>query len=52
MVDMLAVLISRAKETKQIKGVAPNLIDEGLSALQYADDTIIFMEIIWRELKT
>jgi hypothetical protein len=43
-VDMLAVLISRAKETKQIKGVVPHLVDEGLSVLQYADDIIIFID--------
>jgi len=41
---MLAVLISIAKEVVQIKGVVPHLIDEGLSVLQYADDTIIFMD--------
>jgi hypothetical protein len=41
---MLAVLISRAKEVEQIKEVVPHLIDEGLSVLQYADDTIIFMD--------
>jgi hypothetical protein len=41
---MLIVLISRAKEAEQIKGVVPHLIDEGLSILQYADDTIIFMD--------
>ena len=29
-VDMLVVLISRAKEAEQIKGVVPHLIDEGL----------------------
>jgi hypothetical protein len=41
---MLAVLISRAKEARQILGVVPHLVDEGLSILQYADDTIIFMD--------
>ena len=43
-VDMLAVLISRAKEMGQIQGVVPHLVDEGLSILQYADDTVIFMD--------
>ena len=42
--DMLAVLVSRARDNDQIKGVVPHLIDEGLSILQYADDTIIFLE--------
>ena len=41
---MLAVLISRAKEAGQIHGVVPHLTDEGLLVLQYADDTIIFMD--------
>jgi hypothetical protein len=41
---MLAVLISRAKEAGQIQGVVQHLVDEGLSILQYADDTIIFMD--------
>ena len=43
-VDMLAILIERAKENQRFKGVVPHLIDDGLSILQYADDTILFME--------
>jgi len=43
-VDMLPILISRAKEAEQIRGVVPHLVDEGLSILQYADDTVIFMD--------
>jgi hypothetical protein len=43
-VDMLAVLIKRAKEDGQINGVVPDVVDGGLSILQYADDTILFME--------
>ena len=39
-VDMLAIIVSRAKEHGQVKGVVPNLIDGGLSILQYADDTL------------
>jgi len=42
--DMLAVLVSRAKENNQIEGVVPHLIDGGLSILQYADDTVLFLE--------
>jgi hypothetical protein len=42
--DMLAILIERAKEDGQIEGVVPHLVDGGLSILQYADDTIIFMD--------
>jgi hypothetical protein len=43
-VDMLAILISRAKEDEQIQGVFSHLVDDGLLVLQYADDTIIFMD--------
>jgi len=42
--DMLALLIKRAKAGGQIRGVIPHLIDDGLSILQYADDTIIFVD--------
>jgi hypothetical protein len=42
-VDMLAILIARAKEVGQVEGVIPHLIQDGLSILQYADDTVIFM---------
>ena len=41
---MLAILISRVKEIGQISGMVPHLVDDGLLVLQYADDTIIFME--------
>ena len=43
-VDMLAVLINRAKRDGQITGVVPHLVDDGLSILQYADDIILFMD--------
>jgi hypothetical protein len=42
-VDMLAIFINRAKSEGHINGVVPNLVDDGLSILQYADDTIIFL---------
>ena len=42
--DMLALIIKRAKDNGQIRGVIPNLWDDGLSILQYADDTIIFID--------
>ena len=41
--DVLALLIKRAKADGQIRGVIPLLIDDGLSILQYTDDTIIFI---------
>jgi hypothetical protein len=43
-VDMLTILIKRAKEDGQINGIIPHLVDNGLSILQYTDDTIIFLD--------
>ena len=42
-VDMLT-LIGRAKENDQVGGLVPHLLEGGVSILQYADDTIIFLE--------
>ena len=42
--DMLTLLINRAKANDQVQRVVPHLIDGGLSILQYADDTILFMD--------
>jgi hypothetical protein len=42
--DMLGVLIARVKEDGQVNGFVPHLVDGGDSILQYANDTIIFME--------
>jgi hypothetical protein len=41
--DMLAILIERDKENGQFKGIIPHLVEGGLSILQYADDTILFL---------
>ena len=41
---MLAIIIARAKENGQIGGLVPHLVQGGISILQYADDTILFME--------
>src|SRR4051812_25882819 len=41
---MLAIMIERAKVDGQIEGLVSHLVDGGLSILQYADDTILFME--------
>jgi hypothetical protein len=41
---MLAVMITRAKNDDQVTGVVPHLVEDGLSILQYADDTVIFMD--------
>jgi hypothetical protein len=43
-VDMLSIMINRAKREGQFSGVVPHLVDDGLSILQYADDTIIFLD--------
>ena len=42
--DMLAVIIGRAKQHGHVEGLVPHLVDGGVSILQYADDTIMFME--------
>jgi hypothetical protein len=42
--DMLAVLIERSKSLDQFNGLVPHLVEDGLSILQYADDTILFLE--------
>ena len=36
--------LKRAKANGQIRGVIPHLVDDGLSILQYADHTIIFLD--------
>ena len=38
--DMLAIMIDMAKLDGQIEGVIPHFVDNGLSILQYSDDTI------------
>ena len=43
-VDMLAIILSRAKEEGQIKGVVTHLVENGLSILQYVDDTVLFFD--------
>jgi len=43
-VDMLAILINHAKDEGQVTRIVPHLVDGGLSILQYADDTILFMD--------
>ncbi|WVZ71809.1 LOW QUALITY PROTEIN: hypothetical protein U9M48_020345 [Paspalum notatum var. saurae] len=42
--DMLAIIINRAKVEGKVNGVIPNLVEDGLSILQCADDTVIFLE--------
>jgi hypothetical protein len=42
--DMFAIIINRAKEEWEVCCLLPHLVDGGISILQYADDTILFME--------
>ena len=42
--DMLTLFIKRAKAEGLLSGVVPHLVDDRLSILQYADDTILFMD--------
>jgi hypothetical protein len=42
--DMLAILFARAKEENQFQGIVPHLVPGGLSILQYADDTVVFLD--------
>ena len=44
--DMLAIMIARVKQAGQVSGLIPHLIDDGISILQYADDTIIFWNTV------
>jgi hypothetical protein len=41
---MLAIIIERVKLDGQIFRVVSHIVDGGLSILQYADGTILFME--------
>ena len=41
---MITIILSRAKEEGQIKGVVTHLVENGLSILQYADDTVLFFD--------
>jgi hypothetical protein len=40
---MVVILINRTKNEGHINGVVPHLVVDGLSILQYVDDTIIFL---------
>ena len=42
--DMLVILIGRAKQHGHVEGLVPHLVDGGVSILQYAGDTVLFME--------
>ena len=42
--DMLALFINQEKTENQLRGVVPHLVEGRISILQYADDTILFLE--------
>jgi hypothetical protein len=42
--DILPTLMSRGAERGYIRGVVPHLIPEGITHVQYADDTILMVE--------
>jgi hypothetical protein len=41
---MFAVLIASAKKDGQVSGLIPHLLDGGVYILQYANNTILFVE--------
>jgi hypothetical protein len=43
--DAFATMFKKAREAGTIKGLVPRLVGGGLTHLQYADDTIIFLEL-------
>lgn len=42
--DALSVILEKAKSMGVIHGVVPELVEGGLTYLQYADDTILFLQ--------
>src|SRR4051812_17454068 len=42
--DVLAILIARAKEEGHVGGLIPHLVDARVPILQYADDSILFLD--------
>jgi hypothetical protein len=49
--DILAILIKRAKQDGQTNRIISHLVDERLSIIQYADDTIIFLDHDFEQAK-
>lgn len=41
--DALSEMLNRAKEAGHLEGLVPQLVQGGLTHLQYADDTILFL---------
>ena len=43
--DALGTMIGAAKEAGHLRGLVPHLIEGGITHLQYADDTVLFLEL-------
>lgn len=50
-IDVLSILINRAKASGQFHGVVPHLAKHGQSILQYVDDTILLLDHNFEEAK-
>jgi hypothetical protein len=48
--DALATLLDNAKEVGEIRGLMKHLVEGGLTHLQYADDTIIFLDLDYQTI--
>jgi hypothetical protein len=44
-VDVLPIMLKRARDAGLIKGLIPELVEGGLTHLQYSNDIVIFIEI-------
>ena len=42
--DMFSILIKRAKDDGQIKGIISHLVNDGLSILQYMNNTLFLCD--------
>jgi hypothetical protein len=42
--DGLSAMLERASENDHLVGVTPHLVNGGLTYLQYADDTVLFLQ--------
>ena len=43
--DALGTMITAAKDAGHLRGLVPHLIEGGITHLQYADDTVLFLEL-------
>lgn len=44
-VDALATMLESARDAGEIKGLVPHLVNGGLTHLQYAYDTVLFLQV-------